>query len=307
MSARQVGGTEVYVAGLVEALKQQGHSCDVAYIQAVHDPAAADISVVIRTHEDTPVHVIQVNAVTQKLEFLIFDPQLRGKLIAGFCNVVEKVQPDVIHVHPLQLGFESYLIEELNRLGHKVVLTFHSSTTTCARGDLIYMGQQVCDGLVRQDRCTKCLYHWKSVPAPLAAALSKTPVSWFRRLHSLLGPAGTGKKLRSFVSVPLIIQERRRAWARTIKSSHRIVAVCEWVRDTIIKNGGPREKIDFSRHGLRFGAEEPNGYTHSGAARFGYLGRISPEKGIGPLLTRVLAQMDPHQRFEFEFCSSTFK
>jgi glycosyltransferase involved in cell wall biosynthesis len=302
----QVGGTEVYVAGLVEALKQQGHSCNVAYVEAVDDPQAADISLVTREFEGTSVYIIQVNAVTQKLEFLIFDSQLRDKLIAEFCKVVEKVQPDVIHVHPLQLGFESYLIEQLNRLGHKVVLTFHSSTTTCARGDLIYMGKQVCDGLVRQDRCTKCLYHWKSVPAPLAAALSKTPVSWFRRLHSLLGPAGVGKKLRSFLSVPLIIQERRRAWERATRNSHRIVAVCEWVRDTIIKNGGPREQIDFARHGLRFGAEQPNGYTHSGAARFGYLGRISPEKGIGPLVN-VLAQMDPQDRFEFEFCSSTFK
>ncbi|HKE60391.1 MAG TPA: glycosyltransferase, partial [Pyrinomonadaceae bacterium] len=302
----QVGGTEVYVAGLVEALKQQGHSCDVAYVQAVDNPAAVDVHLVTRMHEETPVHVIEVNAVTQQLEFLIFDPKLRSKLIAEFCKVVEEVQPDVIHVHPLQLGFESYLIEELNRRGHRVVLTFHSSTTTCARGDLIYMGKQVCDGLVRQDRCTKCLYHWKSVPAPLAAALSKTPVSWFRRLHSLLGPAGAGKKLRSFLSVPLIIQERRRAWQRTISSSHRVVAVCEWVRDIIIKNGGPREKIDFSRHGLRFGAEQTNGNMHSGVARFGYLGRISPEKGIGPLVN-VLAQMDRQHQFEFEFCSSTFK
>src|SRR5262249_8504227 len=114
----QVGGTEVYVAGLVEALKQQGHSCDVAYVQAVDNPAAVDVHLATRMHEETPVRVIEVNAVTQQLEFLIFDPKLRSKLIAEFCKIVEEVQPDVIHVHPLQLGFESYLIEELNRRGH---------------------------------------------------------------------------------------------------------------------------------------------------------------------------------------------
>ncbi len=302
----QVGGTEVYVAGLVEALKQQGHSCDVAYIQAVEEPAAPDIHLVTRTFENSPVHIIKVNALTQKLEFLIFDPELRARLMATFREVVDKVQPDVVHVHPLQLGFESYLIEELNGLGHKVVLTYHSSTTTCARGDLIYMGKKVCDGLVRQDRCTKCLYHWKSVPAPLAAALGKTPVSWFRWLHSRLSAEGAFKKLRSFLSVPLIIQERRQSWQRATSNSRRIVAVCEWVRDTISKNGVPREQVEFSRHGLRFGTEQKNGYKPDGAVRFGYLGRISPEKGIGPLVN-VLERMPPQQDYAFDFCSSTFK
>src|SRR5215813_357000 len=302
----QVGGTEVYVAGLVEALKQQGHSCAVAYIQAVDDPAAADIRLITRTHEETPVYVIQVNALTQKLEFVIFDSQLRARLIAEFRDIVDRIRPDVVHVHPLRLVFESYLIEELNKLGHKVVLTYHSSTTTCARGDLIYMGTKVCDGLVRQDRCTKCLYHQKSVPAPLAAALSKTPVNWFRWLHLRLSAAGAFKKLRSFLSVPLIIEERRQAWQRATRNSRRIVAVCEWVRDTIIKNGVPPERVDFSRHGLRFGAEHGNGYQPAGPTRFGYLGRISPEKGIGPLLN-VLERMPRQHEYEFEFCSSTFK
>jgi glycosyltransferase involved in cell wall biosynthesis len=303
---QQVGGTEVYVLGLVEALKQQGHSCVVAYVEAVDDPKAAEIRIVTREYDGTPIHVVLVNAVSQKLEFLIFDPNLRAKLIAQFHKVVEQVQPDVIHVHPLQLGFESYLIEDLNQRGQKVVLTYHSTTTTCARGDLIYMGTKVCDGLVLQDRCTKCLYHSKSVPTPLASLLAKTPVGWFRWLHSTLNQDGWLRRLRSFFSVPLIIQERSKAWVRATGNSRRIVAVCEWVKDTIIKNGVSREKVDFSRHGLRFGAEQQNGHKPSGAVRFGYLGRISPEKGIG-VLVNVLERMPREKEYDFEFCSSTFK
>jgi glycosyltransferase involved in cell wall biosynthesis len=302
----QVGGTEVYVFGLVEALKQQGHTCAVAYVESVFEPKAPEIGLVTREYVDTPVHIIQVNAITQKLEFLIFDPELRAKLIAEFLKIVDVFRPEVVHVHPLQLGLESYLIEELNRLGHKVVLTHHSSTTTCARGDLIHLGKKVCDGLVRQDRCTKCLYHWKSVPAPLAAAMGKAPLGWFRWLHSRLSPEGAFKKLRSFLSVPLIIQERRQAWQRATRHSQRIVAVCEWVKEIIIKNGVPHEKVDFSRHGLRLASAQQNGYKPVGPARFGYLGRISPEKGIGPLVN-VLEGMSPQLQYEFEFCSSTFK
>jgi glycosyltransferase involved in cell wall biosynthesis len=302
---KQVGGTEVYVSGLIEALKEKGHQCVVAYVEDFDDHDGPALQVASRECEGTEVHAIQVNSAKHKLEFIVFDAELRAKLIAEFRKLVSDLRPDVIHVHPLQLGFDSYLIEDLNQAGEKVVMTFHSSTTTCARGDLIYMGAQVCDTLVLQDRCTKCLYHWKSVPAVLAAPLSKLPVSWFRSTFKALADWPSLKKLRSFVSIPLVIEERRKAWKRTTDNAKEIVAVCEWVRDTIIKNGWPPERVVFSRHGLRLGAET-NGRLPSGPLRLGYLGRVSPEKGIG-LLLQVLATMPPEIDYAFEFCSSSFK
>jgi len=301
----QVGGTEVYVLGLVEALKQKGHECAVAYLEVFHDEGGPELQVVSREYQGANVHVIQVNSAKHKLEFIVFDPVLRAKLIAEFRKLVKEIRPDVVHVHPLQLGFDSYLIEALNQAGEKVLMTFHSSITTCARGDLLYMGAQVCDSLVLQDRCTKCLYHWKAVPAALAAPLSKLPVNWYRSVFAALADWPSLKKLRSFVSVPLIIEERRSAWTRTAANARVIVAVCEWVRDTIIKNGGSRERVIFSRHGLRFGAET-NGHVPAGLLRFGYLGRVSPEKGIGVLL-QVLKAMPPRVEYAFEFCSSSFQ
>src|SRR6266496_50203 len=185
---RQVGGTEVYVFGLVEALRRRGHECFVAYVEAFNEPDGPGFGVVTDEYLGTRVYVVRVNTAYHKLEFLIFDAELRARLIKEFRKLVAEIKPDVVHVHPLQLGFESYLIEALNEAGEKVVLTFHSSTTTCARGDLIYMGKTVCDGLVLQDRCTKCFYHWKSVPTPVAVSLSKVPPGWFRSLHARLEP-----------------------------------------------------------------------------------------------------------------------
>jgi glycosyltransferase involved in cell wall biosynthesis len=103
----------------------------------------------------------------------------------------------------------------------------------------------------------------------------------------------------------LIIEERRNAWTRSTENASKIVAVCDWVRETIIKNDVPSDKVMFSRHGLRLGSTSQNG-TRTGNARFGYLGRISPEKGID-LLLDVLRELPPELDFEFEFCSSSFK
>src|SRR5688572_20535314 len=296
---KQVGGTEVYVFGLVEELKQKAQSCSIVYIEPFEERGGPGIRVVKEELLGTPVHVVQVNTAIHKLEFVVFDGSLRAKLIEAFRSLVAEVRPDVIHVHPLQLGFDSYLIEDFNRAGHKVVLTFHSSTTTCARGDLIYMGREVCDGLVLQQRCTKCLYHWKSVPEPVAATLSKVPLQWYQRVFSLLNGTPRLRKLRSIASIPIIITERRKSWTRATTNARAVVAVCDWVRDITIKNDVAPEKVFSSRHGLRL-APAANGRRLSGPACFGYLGRISPEKGIQPLL-EALARIPAHIDYKFEF------
>jgi glycosyltransferase involved in cell wall biosynthesis len=301
---KQVGGTEVYVFGLVEELKQRGHECSILYLEPFEETGGPDVRIIRDEHLNTPVHIVRVNTAIHKLEFVVFDAALRERLINAFREVVRDVKPDVIHVHPLQLGFDSYLIEDFNQSGHKVVLTFHSSTTTCARGDLIYMGKQVCDGLVLQKRCTKCLYHWRSVPAPVAATLSQLPLRWYEKAYSILEKNPRLRKLRSIVSIPLIIAARRKSWTRATTHAKTIVAVCDWVRDTIIKNDVSPGKVFSSRHGLRFVAS-PNGHHPSGPCRLGYLGRISPEKGIQPLI-EALRKIPAEIEYEFEFCSSSF-
>ena len=301
---RRVGGTEVYVFGLVEALQRLGHQCAIAYIEPFELEDGPDIRVEHRTHMSAAVSAIGVNTQHHKLEFVIFDMPLRKRLVAEFEKLVANIQPDIIHVHPLQLGFESYLIESLNRGGHKVVLTYHSTNTSCARGDLIFMGEKVCDGRLIQQRCAQCLYHWKSVPKPLAKALAKIPPRWYRSAFAALARYPLLKKLRSFTSIPIIIEERLKAWSRTMSNAKAVVAVCDWVKETIVKNGVPVNKVTLSRHGLRLFPEMIS-TNRRGIVRFGYLGRISPEKGI-QLLVDALGEMPADLQYEFEFCSSSF-
>lgn len=299
----QVGGTEVYVQGLVEALKDKKVRSTVVYVEPFTESKGPEFQLHQRTENGTTIYSLRVNTTRHKLEFSMFDRRLRSLLLREFRSLIDQLNPDLVHVHPLQLGIESYLIEELNRSGRRVVLTYHSTTTTCARGDLIYMGRSVCDGLVTQERCTKCFYHWKTVPEFVSVGIAHVPPSWLRPFHSRL--SGPWSKLRSIISIPLIIEERRNAWIRSTQNASKIVAVCDWVRETIVRNGVSPDKVMFSRHGLRLGSSRQNG-IRTGKARFGYLGRVSPEKGID-LLVEVLRELPPELDFEFEFCSSSFK
>src|SRR5436853_7298070 len=89
----QVGGTEVYVFGLVEALKAHGYRCHVAYVDVFDDPAAPDVEVVRRTHEGTPVHVVRVNRAHHQLEHVWIDAAARARLLEAFDGIIAAVRP----------------------------------------------------------------------------------------------------------------------------------------------------------------------------------------------------------------------
>ena len=347
----QVGGTETYVLGLVEALKEKGFTCEVAYLQACDPGVCSDMDVIERECEGTKVRVVRVNQVKHQLQWLHFNKSLMDRIVQTFLSVVKSSQPTVVHVHPLQLGWESYLIEELRKQEYKVILTHHSSTTSCMRGDLVYLGKEACDGEIIPKRCIKCFFNSKGIPLFLSNILSAIPSSiykfgyWiFDKLISLLrswsfgrhlekcGTAAIGcapegkpqpgaavphfehvfnrgvrlvRKIRSFFSIPLLFHERWKAWKRATHSASKIVAVSQWVADVASKNGVPMGKAVLSRHGLRLKPMQiPHGRV-SPKVRFGFLGRITTEKGI-PTLLAALRQIPPTIDFEFEFCSSTF-
>ena len=302
----QVGGTETHVLGLAEALKAKGNTCHVTYIEPFEDANKPAIEIASREYLGTPVHVVRVNRAHYMLEFITFDEKLRAALLAAFHRVVAEVQPDVVHVLPLRLDVESHLIASLRQRGQKVVLSYLSSTTGCARGDLVYMGKEVCDGRIIQSRCTACLYHYKGVSAPAAHALSRLPVNFFRAGHAASDKVPQARKLRSFFSIPLLIEATSKAWNRAMRHANTVVAVCGWVERVLLINNVPASKVRMSRLGLRIiNPQEIEPQPHTGATRFGYVGRIGREKGIGVLI-EALELLPKDAPFRFEVCSSTF-
>jgi glycosyltransferase involved in cell wall biosynthesis len=296
----EIGGTEVYVSGLVDALEAHRCTAEVAYVSEA--PSGDDIAVRSEVRGRTPVHRIVVPRSRFRLEAVLFDAPLRNKIIDAFRRVIRDRRPDVVHMHPLQLGLEAYLLEALKADGRTLVLTYHSSTTSCARGDLVRFGRRPCDGVIRQVACTECLLHFRGVPRPLAGVLARLPLAWHRagygriRLRAL-------KKVKALCSLPLVVEARRACWTRAMTASDRVIAVCEWVKAVCLSNGVPERKLVVSRHGHRFSPPR-TAPAASPVVRFGYLGRLSPEKGIGVLIGAV-ESLDRGVPFEIEFISAT--
>jgi glycosyltransferase involved in cell wall biosynthesis len=302
---RQVGGTEIYVEGLIEQLQADGYQCHVAYLQPVDDAAGPAVSVEKRWHNGTTVHMVRADRARAVLSEYDSEPAVRELLLDAFETIVSAVRPDLVHVHPLVLGFDSYLVERLKRRGLPVVLTFHSSTTGCLRGDLVYMGEKTCDGRIVAARCAACYCHKKGVPRPMSMALAWCPRPLLRAVAAVAGRLPGGSKLRTLIQMPLLARGLRQAWDRAMSGADVVVAVCHWVRDVTLRNGVPQEKVVLSRHGLRLVSAAGSGAPHSGDVRYGYVGRLGLEKGIDVLL-EALAGIPRDVRFTFDFCSASF-
>ncbi len=52
---RQVGGTETYVLGLIDALKPLGHECSAAYLEIFEDASDNEFKIEKDSYEEIPV------------------------------------------------------------------------------------------------------------------------------------------------------------------------------------------------------------------------------------------------------------
>jgi glycosyltransferase involved in cell wall biosynthesis len=88
-----------------------------------------------------------------------------------------------------------------------------------------------------------------------------------------------------------LIRLRHRAASGLFEQVDHIVAVCEWVRELLIRNGVPAEKVTLSRQGLphlaaqSVDAGEPAPAASAGPRlQFAFLGRLDRVKGVDILI-----------------------
>jgi glycosyltransferase involved in cell wall biosynthesis len=303
-----VGGTETYVLGLIQSLHKIGCRCEVVYMIPRKLDSSSDFRWVRRDYRDIPVHTLEVDHSIKALHSLISDPEGTSKIVDAMVEKLVALKPDLVHFHPLQLNFESRIIQSLKDKGIPTLLTFHSSTTTCMRGDLVQFGRAACDGKVIFSRCLACYLHSKKIPKLAAEYLGEISLEAYRGLYDDLRETQILSKVQSLLSLPLMLEDRMKSWEDITRNVDALVAVCEWVKSNALSNGAPPFKTYLSRHGLRLRANPVKNSRTSDKVQqsitYGYLGRLSHEKGIDTLI-QALRLVSPEVSFKIQICSSS--
>lgn len=284
-----VGGTEVYVAALAQRLAGQGVECVIAA------PGNAEMS---GEHAGLRVCLYPVNQNLQDVRAM-YDAGDEAAA-AAFDRILERERPQVVHLHAFTRGVSLRAARHARRRGIPVAYTYHTPTATCLRGTLMRWGREVCDGVMDESLCAACTLEGKGMSRVAARGLAALPeaISALPGRCGLSGGAWTAWRMRELVAL------RQRTAREFLREADAVVAVCEWVRAVLLRNGVPAEKITLSRQGL---CQEAEAKAESGKQkaeisdfsfplsalggnpplRVAFLGRLDPTKGVEILLRAV--------------------
>jgi len=265
------GGTEVYVRGLAQRLASRG------YWSAIAAPG-------VESGE-------YVNGGLAVYRFAI-DPRRRLALAygvpdeiaaEGFGAILRKIRPRIVHLHARTSAVSERLVDFAHDIGAAAVFTYHTPTVSCARGTMMLFGQEPCDGTIEPKRCTACALASHGAPKSVARLAALASGSFVARAGAL---AGDGKWL-SRLQIPPLLADGRRRFHEFMRKVDHVIAVCQWVREVLERNGVPPEKLTLSRQGLWQTPPPRVARDRRGPLRIAYFGRIDRAKGPD-LLARAL-------------------
>jgi len=125
------------------------------------------------------------------------------------------------------------------------------------------------------------MLHGKGVHRTVSQALGALPAV----VGYGIGRAGLSGGIWTAVRASELVGLRRAAFRELLAEADHIVAVCEWVRDLLIRNHANPRKLTLSRQGLREGVARSRQVGHPGGnIRIAFLGRVARVKGIHLLL-----------------------
>lgn len=274
-----VGGTEVYVEGLVAALSARGVDCTVVTPRVPGGPARYG-------HAGHTVETYPVGAV--RSDELRTGAPHEG--FAAFRQVIATHPGAIYHQHSWTRGLGPAHLRAARALGLRTVLTVHVAALTCLRGTMLRFGTGPCGGRVEARACGACWAQHRGMPRPLADAVARLPRAAAERLRRAPSRIATALAARA------IGAEREDQVRAMIANADRIVAVCGWLAEALAANGVPPCRLTLSRQGVPDaearpgldGAAIPAGPS-AGSLRLLYLGRWDAGKGVDVLVRAVRA------------------
>ena len=290
-----LGGTEVFVEALAQRLGERGVESVIAA------PGTAETC---GEHGGLRVWRYPVGMELQDVSEMYGEGD--EVAAAAFDRIMERERPAVVHLHAQTRGVSLRMLRAARRRHIPVVYTYHTPTATCQRGTLMRWGNEVCDGVMTKSLCAACALEGRGVNRLAAHALAALPAA----VGALCGRAGLRGGVWTAIRVRELTTLRHRCAREFLAEADHVVAVCEWVRAVLLRNGVPTDKITLSRQGLcqepgvgglqspseseagRSGnRKSPSQLTsEKPALRVAFLGRLDPTKGVD-LLLRALKRM----------------
>jgi len=261
------GGTEVYVAELIAALRER------AFRGSVAAPAREQAEY---AYEGIPVYRFAQD-LRQKPAYAYGEPDEAAA--ASFRGLVQRLRPDIVHMHAQTAAVSEGLADIAHDGGAQVVFTYHTPTVSCLRGSMMYLGAEPCDGVLDVTRCAVCVLQKHGVSERLSNLLGRMPSG----IGKALGDSGVSGQVVTALRMRENTAGAHRRFTSLMAKADRVIAVCEWVKDVLLANNVREDKIRLCRQGFSGPSFREGGIRQrgeDGSLRLAYFGRIDPVKGL---------------------------
>jgi len=279
------GGTETYSYGLAKALRDKG----VENYFSIHAKGKSLDQVGEHFYDGFPVQVLP-SIPDESNRISIYTRQYSS--IPGFQDYLNKIKPDIIHFHDLSGGSSLSHLKIAREKGIRTLLTYHSPGQSCLQKALRFAGQDICDGVLTVNQCTKCNIISRGLPGSISPIINLMGTNWL-----VSGQDSPQKKL---ITLPSAISLFIESFHEAIQLVDRVHAHAHWVEKLLISNGIPRKKIFFARTAVPVLDEKGTDYkipeapfenrvfTPKNPLKIAFSGRCEYVKGVHVLIDAAL-------------------
>ena len=282
-----VGGTEVYVEALAQHLKNFNVDVSVAA------PGNESVSYV-----HNGIKVNRFGVFPSRLSLRDFYGQGDPLAAQSFAHILNKEKPDIVHLHAFTSGVSVKLIEEAKKRKIRVFFTYHTPTVSCQQGTLIRWGKKVCDGKLRLGVCSACTLHGLGLNKNAAWIVGHLP----KMTGRMIGRLGFSGRFFTALRMTELVELKHHSFRKLVSQVDHIIAVSQWVKDVLIINGAPLDKITLCRQGVGQSGpqdDQPRYIQNScDGIKLIFLGRSHPNKGIDLLIKAM--QLKPTLKIKLD-------
>lgn len=260
-----VAGTELYTQMVAEAQAAAGHdvSLFVPTTREGHDPTNPLV--------ERGVTVFRISCPAGSAAAVFARTFRQPELAAAFAAVVTAIQPDIVNIQHM-MGLPVAMLDSLHDRGIPYALTLHDYWYPCANAQLItnYDGTLCAGPDARHENCARCALARAGVgsAAPLLAGVAPLMRRRARLLQALFAEAAI-----VFAPTPFV----RDLYAELGYVSDRV----------IVRPKGLDRPPELERSLQEWRLRAPGAPLH-----VGYLGSLSPQKGVHVLIEAVNRLVD---------------
>ena len=261
------GGTEIFIHQLIEVQNQTIPAYRIAWAAHAVDPLASDpVSADKGKSEQLLLPACQSGTRLQQIT-------ASAAATPGFQELLAEFRPDVVHLHSFSDRCGLSHARAAKAAGARLVVTVHAPGFSCIKGNLIDASGAICDGVLRERRCTRCRLHNGGLPRWLAGAVALQS-GWPL-------PAEAPGSLAHVLTARQLTAAFQRAWLELAELADAIHVLAAWSRDVLLRQGIPARKV----HLIRTAGPPPlpprqRTPMQDGVLRLVYWGRCHPVKGL---------------------------